>query len=56
MPAALADALEQAEARGESAIVLMDDERARAVFALADRVRPSAREAVERLKARASRR
>jgi len=50
VPGALADALEQAEARGESAIVLMDDERARAVFALADRVRPSARDAVERLK------
>ncbi len=50
VPDELAEALEQAEGRGASAIALMDDERVRAVFALADRVRPSAREAVERLK------
>ena len=49
LPAPLRDALEQAGSRGASAIVLMDEERALAVFALADRVRSSAEEAVRRL-------
>lgn len=46
---ALQRALAVAEERGESAIVLLDGERALAVFALADRVRAGAREAVRRL-------
>jgi Cu2+-exporting ATPase len=40
-----------AESRGESVIILMDDHTVGAVFALADRVRESAREAVRRLRA-----
>ena len=47
---ALQAALDQADQRGESAIALLNDERALAVFALADQVRPSAKEAVARLK------
>ena len=46
----LREALDEAEGRGESAIVLMDEERVLALFALADRVRDSAERAVERLK------
>src|SRR5690554_5558216 len=42
-PAQLKEALDQAEARGESAIVLMNQESALAVAGLADRVRESAR-------------
>lgn len=49
MPDALRLAVERATERGESAIVLFDEERALAVFALADRVRPSARRAVRAL-------
>ena len=49
VPDVLRGALEEADARGDSAIVLMDEERALAVFALADRVRGSAKEAVARL-------
>src|SRR5690606_3075223 len=41
-PATLRTALEEAEGRGESAIALMDRERALAVVGLADRVRQSA--------------
>jgi Cu2+-exporting ATPase len=41
-PQALRTALDGAEARGESVIALMDDERVVALFALADRLRPSA--------------
>ncbi len=50
-PGPLAAALEAAEARGESAIVLFSEDRVLAVFSLADRIRPSARRAVERLRA-----
>ncbi len=45
----VAAALAEADRRGMSAVVLFDDERVLAVFALADRVRPSARRAVARL-------
>jgi Cu2+-exporting ATPase len=48
-PASLQAGLEQSESRGESAIVLMDDQQVLAVFGLADQVRDSAREAVARL-------
>src|SRR5690606_5314394 len=50
-PDSLRDGLAEAEQRGESVIALMDDERAIALFALADRVRSSARAAVNGLKA-----
>ncbi|MEJ2288366.1 MAG: copper-translocating P-type ATPase [Deinococcales bacterium] len=50
LPDALATALEEADGRGESTVVLMDDRRAVAVFALGDKVRPSAKEAVARLR------
>ncbi|NBC95446.1 MAG: copper-translocating P-type ATPase [Deinococcus-Thermus bacterium] len=49
MPDALQQALDEAEGRGESVIVLMDEERVLALFALADKVRDSAKRAVERL-------
>ena len=49
VPAPLQQALEQANERGESAIALMDAERALAVISLADRVRPQARNAVRQL-------
>jgi Cu2+-exporting ATPase len=49
--AALRGAMADAESRGESVIILMDDHTVGAVFALADRVRESAREAVRRLRA-----
>lgn len=49
IPPQLADALVRADDRGESAIVLMDEERALAVFSLADRIRDSARQAMYRL-------
>ena len=41
--------LQETESRGESAIVLMNDQKVIALFGLADQVRTSAREAVERL-------
>ena len=43
-------ALEQAEARGESVILLMDEADVIALFSLADRVRPRALQAVRALK------
>ena len=43
--------LREAEARGESTIALIDAEQVQALFALADQVRASAKEAVTRLKA-----
>ena len=43
------DALTRADSRGESAVVLMDEERALAVIALADKVRESAHETIELL-------
>ncbi len=42
-------ALEEAEARGESVIVLMDEHDVLGLFALADRVRPRAVEAIDAL-------
>jgi Cu2+-exporting ATPase len=51
-PAALRAGLAEAEARGESAIVLTDDRQVVALFALADRVRRSAKEAVKQLRER----
>ena len=46
----LAQGLEQAESRGESVIVLFDESQGLAVFALADKVRESARQTVAQLK------
>lgn len=48
--AALDEALQNAEDRGESAVLLFDETRPLALVSLADQVRPSAREAVARLK------
>ena len=48
-PPALQQGLQEREARGESAIVLMNDKQVLALFGLADQVRPSAREAVLKL-------
>ncbi|MEA2003302.1 MAG: copper-translocating P-type ATPase, partial [Actinomycetota bacterium] len=50
MSPVLTSALERADRRGESAIVVMDDTRALAVISLADRVRDTARIAVEHLR------
>ncbi|BDG25648.1 copper-translocating P-type ATPase [Thermus thermophilus] len=43
--------LKEAEARGESVVALMDEARVLALLALADHIRPSAKEAIRRLKA-----
>jgi Cu2+-exporting ATPase len=51
LPEELRRGLAEAESRGESVIVLADDSRALALFALADKIRASAREAVRRLRA-----
>ncbi|MBW6396067.1 heavy metal translocating P-type ATPase [Thermus sp. SYSU G05001] len=51
LPPYLAQALREVEARGESAVALMDETHLLALFALRDRPRPSAREAIQRLKA-----
>jgi len=48
-PPALQKGLQASESRGESAIVLMDDQQVLAIFGLADQVRESAREAVATL-------
>jgi Cu2+-exporting ATPase len=50
-PDALRSALQEAEKRGESAIVLMDQQGALAVAGLADRVRASAKATIDALKA-----
>ena len=50
LSAELKRGLDEAEARGESVIAMMDDKQALALFALADKVRQSAKEAVARLK------
>jgi Cu2+-exporting ATPase len=50
MPDALQQALDEAEGRGESVIVLFGEERVLALFALSDRVRDSAKRTVTRLK------
>ncbi len=52
IPASLTAALDAAGERGDSAVLLFDERRAIAVFALRDRVRPSARRAVSRLRER----
>jgi len=49
VPPALRDALATADSRGESAVVLMEGDRALAVIALADEVRPGAKESIGRL-------
>ena len=49
-PASLQNGLMEAESKGESVIALMDEEKVLALFALADRVRESAPEAVHQLK------
>ena len=49
-PPALKEAVPQAETRGESVIVLMNERQVLLVFALADAVRESAREAVRQLR------
>jgi Cu2+-exporting ATPase len=51
LPAGLQEGLDEAEARGESVIAMMDERHVLALFALADRVRESAREAVRALRA-----
>ena len=48
---ALQQGLREAEARGESTIALIDAEQVQALFALADQLRSSAKEAVARLQA-----
>ncbi len=50
MPDPLQQALEKAEERGESVVVLFGEDRVLALFALSDRVRDSAKRAVTRLK------
>ncbi|HET9001146.1 MAG TPA: heavy metal translocating P-type ATPase [bacterium] len=50
-PPRLIEALSEAETRGESTIALMDDRGVVALFALADTIRQSAREAIQRLRA-----
>jgi len=50
VPGPLAAALEQADGRGESAVVIMDDHRTVGVISLADKVRDSARHTMERLR------
>src|SRR5690606_42075243 len=50
LPAGLGRALEESEARGESAVVLMGEARVLAVLGLADRVRESAGTAVRSLR------
>lgn len=49
-PKALQKGLEEIESRGESAIALLNDEQVIALFGLADQVRESAREAIQRLR------
>ncbi|MDQ3396566.1 MAG: heavy metal translocating P-type ATPase, partial [Deinococcota bacterium] len=51
LPTDLKRGLDEAEGRGESVIAMMDEGRVIALFALADKVRQSAREAVRQLKA-----
>lgn len=49
MPPALRERLDEAEARGESVVILMDEARVLAIVAMADRIRASARDAITRL-------
>ncbi|WP_030007969.1 heavy metal translocating P-type ATPase [Picosynechococcus sp. NKBG042902] len=48
-PDSLQQALDKADNRGESAVVLMTDDRVIAVISMADQVRESARKAIDRL-------
>lgn len=50
MTTPLREALQEADQRGESAVVVMDDEHAIAVVALADKTRDTAADAIERLR------
>ena len=50
LPAAIVAGLVRADDRGDTAVVLMDENRGLAVFALADEIRPSALGAVEVLR------
>jgi P-type Cu2+ transporter len=50
MPASLGVLLDEAAGRGESAIALADDDRILGLIALADRIRESARQAVDQLR------
>jgi Cu2+-exporting ATPase len=50
MTSSLKGALQQADQRGESAVVVMDDERAVAVLALADKIRDTAVDTIGRLR------
>ncbi len=52
IPESLAERLRAAEERGESVVLLMDERGVRALFALGDRVRPSAKRAVAALQQR----
>ena len=45
----LQQGLQEIEARGESAIALLDDNQVLALFGLADQIRERAREAIQRL-------
>ena len=49
LPASLQRGLDKANERGESAVVLMDEEQAIAVISLADRIRERARQAIKQL-------
>lgn len=51
VPEPLKQGLHEAESRGESVVALMDEEEVLAYLALADRIRPSAKEAIHRLAA-----
>jgi Cu2+-exporting ATPase len=48
-PSALQKGLQEIESRGESAIVLLNDQQVLAAFGLADQIRERAREAIQRL-------
>lgn len=50
VPPSLRQGLEEAEARGESVVALMDESRVLAYLALHDRLRPTAKQAVDALK------
>ncbi len=50
LPAVLGEALSAADERGESAVVMMDERRALAVIALADKIRDGARVTIGRLR------
>jgi Cu2+-exporting ATPase len=49
LPPELAAGIDRAAARGQSAVVLLEDDEPRATFAVADRIRPESYEAVRRL-------